>query len=84
MIPIFCHELETRNVTLLEETAHIRIHNLMKIVHDNEYLELVLKKDRELEEEERRELKFFYPYYLSAVEWSKDIINTTLKDLYWY
>ena len=39
------------------------------------------KNSDELNDEERRELKYFLPKYLTAEDWSDDRVDETLKNL---
>ena len=62
-------ELEAREVAKLEETENIGMRALVTMVKEAEHGELATKNDKELNDDEKRELKFFSPYFLTAEEW---------------
>ena len=82
MIPLHQRELVKRSVASFDETEHIGTSKLIKMMREDEHPQLVLKKDDDLKEEEKRELRYFHPSFLNAEDWSDDVADDALKIIY--
>ena len=74
-------ELEAREVATLEETENAGTRALAKMVKEAEHGELATKNDKELNDNEKRELKFFSPYFLTAEEWQDENVDVTVQNI---
>ena len=59
----------------------IGVRSLLAKLKDDEHPVLNKKNSDELNDEEKRELKYFLPKYLTAEDWSDDRVDETLKNL---
>jgi len=51
------------------------------LIRENEHPELTERNDADLNDEERKELRYFKPAFLSAEEWDDDVIEETIANL---
>ena len=67
----------------IDKSEGIGIWNLIAFIKENKYPKLIKKKEGELSDEEKKELKYFGPYYLTADDWDESNIDATLWNLFW-
>ena len=67
---------------IINESEGIGIHLLVIIVRENEYYELMKKKESKMSNEEKRELKYFQPIFLTAKDWEESKVDEMTRNLY--
>ena len=79
VVPLHRRELAEKSVPSFDETEHVGTRELIKIAREDDHSQLVLMKDDDLKEEEKRELRCFHPSFLNAEDWSDDVADDALK-----
>ena len=51
---------------IIDKLERIGIYSLIMMVRENKYCKLIKKKENEMSNEEKRELKYFQPIFLTA------------------
>ena len=77
---MYRRELEARKVASYEVTDGISIH-LLIIVKLHKHPNLIKKTQNELSKEEKHELRYFSPVFLTSEDWDDKNLDCTLMQL---
>jgi len=75
------HELDAKDVLLMKDSDSIGVCLLLSKLKESEHPLLSKKNESEMNDEEKRKVRYFYLKFLTTEDWSNDKIDETLKNL---